>query len=153
MEIMCITPHFPSPSHPHPETNFTWKGEVTTPFVAFEARMNVAPLSLTYNSSSFLHYKSLEQTADEHNFTIGYNSNLPSATQTPAKQPTSLWSYAADLHILYYYRSLTKKGPVSNIRPPPIIASISCKGLKFTPKSAHPIDLMRKVFKCNMMQG
>ena len=40
MEIMCITPHFPSPSQPHPETNFTWKGEVTTPFVAFEARMN-----------------------------------------------------------------------------------------------------------------
>ena len=28
------------------------------------------------------------------------------------------------------YRSLAKKGPVSNIRPPPIIASISCKGLK-----------------------
>ena len=33
-----------------------------------------------------------------------------------------------------------KKGPVTNIRPPPIIASITCKGLKFTPKSAHPID-------------
>ena len=30
------------------------------------------------------------------------------------------------------YRSLTKMGPVSNIRPPPIIASISCKGLKLT---------------------
>ena len=40
------------------------------------------------------------------------------------------------------YRSLTKKGPVSNIRPLPIIASISYKGLKFTPKSAHPIDLV-----------
>ena len=39
------------------------------------------------------------------------------------------------------YRSLVKKGPVSNIRPPPIIASIFRKGLKFTPKSAHPIDL------------
>ena len=25
-----------------------------------------------------------------------------------------------------------------------IIASISCKGLKFTPKSAHPIDLVGK---------
>ena len=45
------------------------------------------------------------------------------------------------------YRSLKKKGPVSNIRPPPIIASISCKGLKFTPKSAHPIDRVRKVFE------
>ena len=51
------------------------------------------------------------------------------------------------------YRSLAKKDPVSNIRPPPIIASIFCKGLKFTPKSAHPIDLVRKVFECNMMQG
>ena len=49
--------------------------------------------------------------------------------------------------------SLAKKGPVSNIYSPPIIASISCKGLKFTPKSAHPIDLVQKVFKCNMMQG
>ena len=42
------------------------------------------------------------------------------------------------------YCSLAKKGPVSNIRPPPIIASISCKGLKFTPKSVHPIDLVRR---------
>ena len=46
-----------------------------------------------------------------------------------------------------------KKGPVSNIRPSPIIASISCEGLKFTPKRANPIDLVRKVFECNMMQG
>ena len=46
------------------------------------------------------------------------------------------------------YRSLAKKGPVSNIHPPHIITSISCKGLKFTPKSAHPIDL-----KFNTMQG
>ena len=51
------------------------------------------------------------------------------------------------------YGSLVKKGPVSNIRPSPIIASISCKGVKFTPKRAHPIDLVRKVFECNMMQG
>ena len=36
-----------------------------------------------------------------------------------------------------------KKGPVSNI---PIIASISCEGLKITPKSAHPIDLVRESF-------
>ena len=61
--------------------------------------------------------------------------------------------YAIDLHCRCNYRILVKKGPVSNIRPPPIIASISCKGLKFTQKSAHPIDFVRKVFKCNMMQG
>ena len=52
-----------------------------------------------------------------------------------------------------YIPKSREKGSVSNIRPPPIIASISCKGLKFTPKIAHPIDLVRKVFKCNMMQG
>ena len=34
-----------------------------------------------------------------------------------------------------------KKGLVSNIRPPPIIAS----------KSTHPIDLVRKVFDCDVM--
>jgi len=39
------------------------------------------------------------------------------------------------------YHSLAKKGPVSNIRPPPYFALISCKGLKFTLKSAHLIDL------------
>jgi len=41
------------------------------------------------------------------------------------------------------YRSLTKKGQVSNICPPPYFALISCKGLKFTLKSAHPVDLAR----------
>jgi len=35
------------------------------------------------------------------------------------------------------YRSLAKKGPVSNIRPPPYFALISCKGPKFTLTSAH----------------
>ena len=44
-----------------------------------------------------------------------------------------------------YYRSLAKKGPVSNICPPPTIALISCNGLKFTPKSAHPIHRVWKV--------
>ena len=42
------------------------------------------------------------------------------------------------------YRSLAKKGPVSNIRPPPNIASISCKGPKFTLKSTYPLDLVLK---------
>ena len=45
--------------------------------------------------------------------------------------------------VLKQYRSLAKKGPVPNIRLPPIITSISRKGLKFTPKSAHPIDPSR----------
>ena len=55
----------------------------------------------------------------------------------------------------YYaiYLVSPKKDPVSNIRLSPIIASISCEGLKFPPKRAHPIDLVRKVFECNMMQG
>ena len=45
------------------------------------------------------------------------------------------------------YRSLVKKGPVSNIRPPPYFALISCKSLKFTLKSAHLVDLARvKIF-------
>ena len=45
--------------------------------------------------------------------------------------------------VAYYaiYCSLVKKGPVSNIRPPPIIALIYCKGLKFTPKA--PTQLAR----------
>ena len=38
----------------------------------------------------------------------------------------------------YAYRSLTKKSPVSNIRPPPIIALISCKGLKVYSKKRPP---------------
>ena len=51
------------------------------------------------------------------------------------------------------YRSFAKKGPVLNIRPPPIIASVSCKGLKFTPKRAHPIDsdLVRKVLDARLV--
>ena len=45
------------------------------------------------------------------------------------------------------YRSLAKKGPVSNIRPPPQFALISCKGLKFTLKSAHSLTLRGEDFK------
>ena len=48
---------------------------------------------------------------------------------------------------LSIYRSLAKKGPVSNIRPPPYFALISCKGLKFTLKSAHLVDLSLPVVK------
>jgi len=44
------------------------------------------------------------------------------------------------------YRSLAKKGPVSNIRPPPYFALISCKGLKFTLKSTHAVDLALLTF-------
>ena len=44
---------------------------------------------------------------------------------------------------VHIYRSLAKKGPVSNIRPPPYFALISCKGPKFTLKSAHLVDLAR----------
>ena len=58
--------------------------------------------------------------------------------------------WAARIACKTLYLSLSRKGPVSNIRLPPIIASISCKGPKFTPKSAHPIDLVRKV---NILQG
>ena len=44
--------------------------------------------------------------------------------------------------------SLMKKGPVSNVHPPPIIASISSKGLKFTPKSVqHPCQLTSSGWK------
>jgi len=35
------------------------------------------------------------------------------------------------------YCSLAKKGPVS--KPPPYFALISCKSLKFTLKSTHPV--------------
>ena len=47
------------------------------------------------------------------------------------------------------YCSLTKKGPVSNIRQPPIIASISCKGLKFSQKRP-PNWASEESFKFNM---
>ena len=59
---------------------------------------------------------------------------------------------AIDVSLHYYYMQNFQKKK-KKIRPPPIIASISCEGLKFTPKSAHPIHLVRKVFECNMMQG
>ena len=48
------------------------------------------------------------------------------------------------------YRSLTKKGPVPNIRPPPYLALISCKGLKFTLKRAHLVDLARWRFSLSI---
>ena len=57
---------------------------------------------------------------------------------------TSSGSVLDVIDLMNIYRSLAKKAPVSNICPPPIVASISCKDLKFTPKSAHPIDLVRK---------
>ena len=48
------------------------------------------------------------------------------------------FEWCGQWQVAIYTQSL-KKGPVSNIHPPPIIASISCKSLKFTPKNAHPI--------------
>ena len=55
---------------------------------------------------------------------------------------TSSGSVLDMIDLMNFYCSLPKKGPVSNIRSPPIIASISCKDLKFTPKSTHQIDLV-----------
>ena len=77
-------------------------------------------------------------------------SQYQGSVQAYAQVSMGLYIHNMDM---WMYRSLAKKGPLSNIHPPPIIASIFCKGLKFTPKSAHPIDLMWKVFECNMMQG
>ena len=76
-------------------------------------------------------------------------SQYQGSVQAYAQVSMGLYIHNMDM---WMYRS-PKNGPLSNIRPPPIIASIFCNGLKFTPKSAHPIDLMRKVFECNMMQG
>ena len=77
-------------------------------------------------------------------------SQYQGSVQAYAQVSMGLYIHNMDI---WMYRSLAKKGPLSNIRPPPITASIFCKGLKFTPKSAHPIDLVRKVFECNTMQG
>ena len=62
----------------------------------------------------------------------------------PRTQPSCMLHY---ISIIDSYRSLAKKGPVSNIcPPPPYFALISCKGLKFTLKSAHLVDLARWTF-------
>ena len=53
---------------------------------------------------------------------LGHSREVFSSTTDSSSQNT-----------IIMYRSLVKKGPVSNIRLPSIIASISCKGLKFTP--------------------
>jgi len=46
----------------------------------------------------------------------------------------------------HIYRSLAKKGPVSNIHPPPYFALISCKGLKFTLKAPTLLTLRGEDF-------
>ena len=47
------------------------------------------------------------------------------------------------MYLVTTYRSLVKKGPVSKY-PPTLHYCFKC--LKFTPKSPHPIDLVRKYF-------
>ena len=48
---------------------------------------------------------------------------------------------------VHMYRSLAKKGPVSKLisAHPLLLLQFFCKSLEFTPKSAHPIELLQKV--------
>ena len=80
----------------------------------------------------------------------GLGTRLPFPLRFCILQAIKNWMVGRPRNKANEYHSCAKKGPVSNVRPPPIIASILCKGLKLTPKSAHPIDLMRKDLECNM---
>ena len=53
---------------------------------------------------------------------------------------------------MYLYRSLVKKGPVSNIHQPPNFALIFCKGLKCTLKSAHLVTLRGEDFHWRILE-
>ena len=55
--------------------------------------------------------------------------------------------YWTNFCLAILYRSLAKKGPVSNIRPPPhYCVNFLQRSKVYSKLSAHPIDLVRKVF-------